>query len=493
MYWASDQQTLKPVPNKANPQYDHGIHVFYGKDEKVFNVRIYEPRHQSCALPESLVHDIWQYQRFERSALKTTNDKCIKVIHPGKPNLNSGPDFLHAHLIIDGLEWIGSVEIHVHSRDWYSHKHHQDTLYNNTILHISLFDDKKTGSLAREDGSRLPEAILYPLLHRSIQSLLYNQLTQSISLFPCQSLWRDVPLTIKTEWIESLAFTRMNNRIRDVSLEYLQTPDYEKILHQKMFKGLGYEKNSESMQELARRIPLAICRELDTTIQLEALHFGVAGLLPEAGELTKVQPDEKSYIELLKTTFLQLQHEYAIPTMPRNAWLFFRLRPANFPTLRIAQAISWLRNGALLHHDPIGQLQAALSHSPDDLRPVFATLQTTPSSYWDHHFQFLKKASHKIRYTGKARLKKLLINSVAPILLCIAYQNSDPVLEERIWSILRKTPTERDHIIKRYTNQGFRSINSVMSQGLHELYSAYCKPKKCLNCKIGKHLIHNKR
>ena len=477
---------------KSNPPYSatssKGATLFYGAQDNVYEVKVHEPNVSTYNIPEFLLHDIWQYQRIRKDHLKTTDDRSVEIIRQGTPNLDSGPDFLNATILIDGIKWHGAVEIHISSKDWYRHKHHQDPRYNNTILHLSLLNDLHTGNLRRQDGSLIPELILLPLLKSSLRSLIYHNAVNPSSPLACSGQLHLVPESVKMDWASTLSKERLSRRRRQVSDVYLNIPETDSILHSYLFKALGYDKNSEAMAELAKRIPLSISRQLNSSLELEALHFGVAGLLPNKNECFSMPAEESTYTRQLIDVFMQLQRTYEVPTMHPGSWLFFRLRPANFPPLRIAQATTWLSKGSLLYHDPLGKLSQAINQ-PKPLAALFDLLQCTPSNFWRTHYHFRKKATLSNRILGKQRLIKLIINALIPLLLFIADQNDDINFEKRIMDTLKSIPPEDDYVTRLFRKENLQPSNSIMSQGIHELYASFCKPLQCLRCDIGKHLI----
>ena len=468
----------------------NGTTLFYGSRDNVYEVKVHEPSLSTYKIPESILHDIWQYQRIGKDHLKTTDNRSIEIIRQGIPNLDSGPDFLSATLIIDGVKWHGAIEIHVSSKEWYRHKHHEDQRYNNTILHLSLLEDVHTGNLRRQDGSLIPELLLLPLLKTPLRSLIYDSTVNTSSPLACTGQLKNVPGSIKQDWVFNLSNARLSRKKRQISDAYLDTPDYDDILHSYLFKALGYNKNSEAMGELAKRIPLSISRQLNTTLELEALHFGIAGLLPHKNNCNSLPPDESSYARQLVDVFEQLQRTHDIPAMHPGSWLFFRLRPANFPPLRIAQATTWLSKGSLLYHDSLGQLFEAINQ-PKPLIALLDLLQCRPSSFWRTHFHFRKKAPLSNRILGKQRLIKLIINAVIPLLLIIADQNDDFDLENRVMTVLKSIPPEDDYVTRIFAKENFQLSDGILSQGIHELFSSFCKPLQCLKCDIGKHLIQS--
>ena len=472
----------------SSPQIENELPRFYGAGEQVYELKVHEPIVPTSLVPESLLHDVWRKLRFKCTHLKTTQNELIDIISPGVHNLDTGPDFLNASLVINGMKWSGAIEIHVSSKEWFQHKHHLDPKYNSTILHVTLFADSHTGSLTRFDGSCIPEVVLYPLLNTPIRTLLVEKATNPDPPFPCQPVWHQVPESLKQHWAIDLGHQRISRRIQHMVNDYLHYPDFERILHIHLFSALGYDKNSDSLAELAKRIPLSISRSLTTQIQIEALHFGVAGLIPTKQERDLLSNEEAEYIHLLHTEYHALQKEFNISPMHRNSWMFFRLRPANFPTLRIAQAVSWLSPDGLLFHDPLGKLYSSIAQLPSK-KELYSVLQCTPSEFWRTHYHFKKATPEQSRVLGRDRLTKLFINVVAPFLLFICEQNDNHVLEEQLITHLETLSAEKDHITRIFVKQGLQPTNSIMSQGLHELYSTYCKPLQCLHCQVGKYLI----
>ena len=189
-------------------------------------------------------------------------------------------------------------------------------------------------------------------------------------------------------------------------------------------------------------------------------------------------------------TITDCRNGFRISAMRSPSWLFFRLRPANFPTLRIAQAASWLHHGGLLYHDPIGNLLEA-TQSAHPLEAMFSTLECHPTAFWTTHYQFHKQTKPASRKIGQQRLIKLILNCIAPLFLLLAEQTQNPALEEQIHSLLNRLPPENDYITRLFKRNGYLSKNSTMSQGLHELYTLYCKQHCCLHCDAGKYIMQN--
>ena len=490
---SSSIDRMKPTfdsnrPRNSSTKAAQEEFYFYGSKQEVFEVKVLEPASHFGKIPETLVQDIWELQQFSKASLHTTDGTVIQILRSGKRNRDSGPDFLLARVELNNIVWTGAVEVHTYSSAWFEHKHHKDPIYNSSILHVTLFSDHSTGKLTREDGTFIPELVLQPLLQSPLRTLIYNLHTSKKSSFPCESHWPGVPDHIKSPWLSHLAKNRLRARKKDIEQRYLDTPSFEDVLHKMLFKGMGYVNNDGAMEELARRIPLRVSRLTHTLTELEALHFGVAGLLP--GDHAHLPQSSIEYVKTLQQHFERLQDNFKLPVMSSNWWQFFRLRPANFPTLRIAQAVSLLSRGHLLHHDPIGQILHALQQEYS-LSKITSLFRVPLSPFWNTHYRFSKDAPAKNRVIGDQRIKKLLINVVAPIALTIAEQSNIPELEARTNRLLAKMSAEKDHITNLFEKKGYFPPNSIASQGIHELYSTYCSRSQCLHCQIGTYIIHS--
>ncbi|MFQ5571003.1 MAG: DUF2851 family protein [Rhodothermales bacterium] len=470
-------------PKRLTPNTPH----FYGLSDTVFEVTLHEPGLVS-SVPEALVQDVWQAQRFDAAALVTSSNEPVTILDPGTLNTDRGPDFTGALLRIGDTEWTGDVEIHTTSSQWFDHKHHLDALYNGVVLHVALHADIWTGGLLRADGATLPELILYPHLDTPLRKLLYQFYTQPAQDIRCASGWARVSDDLRDPWIHELALERMREKKDRLAAAYLHAPALNALLHERLFAGLGYAKNAQPMTTLARRLPLSLARSLSDPLDLEALHLGVAGLLPSPADLLDSDRVTADYVMDLRERFERLQLHMDIPVMARTAWRFFRLRPANFPPLRIAQGLAWLTPGGLLHHDPLGTLVEAM-HAPDPVEALCVALSATPGSFWATHVRLEKATRPRDPSIGRSRLHALIANAVVPVLMLHAEQTSDTALESAVLDLLRQLPPEKDEITRRFTALDFKLHDALAAQGLHQLFRTRCSELRCLSCAIGQFLL----
>lgn len=462
--------------------------TFYGFEDDVFEVILHEPT-LAERIPEALVQDIWLTQAFNHQALQTVTGQAITILHAGRLNTDSGPDFKEARIRIGTVEWAGDVEIHKTSHDWDRHNHGADPRYNPVILHVVLQADMWTGQLKREDQTILPELILAPHLQTPLRSLLYHFLTRPPTELPCASHWPSLAEPLKRSWLAKLAKERLLAKRDALAESYLQTPDLAPLLHERLFAGLGYSKNTKAMRMLAHRLPLSLIQHLDDPLDLEALHLGTAGLLPTEDQLLQADDATRIYLSTLWNRYATLSTSFAIDAMPPTMWQFFRLRPTNFPPLRIAQGTALLRSNHFLRDDPISQLTEALQ-APDALARICALLQVPLGPFWETHVRLEKPLARKQSgLLGKQRAFDLIINAILPVMLLHAQQREDPTLETACFSLLHNISAASDEITRHFQALGAKAKNAFEAQGFHQLYRTRCMHSHCLTCAIGKEVL----
>jgi hypothetical protein len=423
-------------------------------------------------LTESFLHYIWQYQYFNKEALQTTEGEVLQIFHPGMRNANAGPDFSEARIKIGQLEWRGSVEIHIQASGWKQHQHDVDQAYEKVVLHVVWEDDKP---VFRTDGTLMPTLILNSRVNPDLWSR-YRNLFTSPENIPCGSQWRTVPEIIRVSALEQAVVQRTEKKSEYVNTLLKSTNgDWEETCYQIICRNFGFKINAEGMMQLARAVPYRILlKHIDKQEQVEALLFGMAGFLDQA--------PEDSYVNILKREFTVLKAKYSLASkqMHESQWNLLRLRPANFPTVRIAQLAALLV-----------QKKNIFSHildedSYDGLVKVF---QAEQSSYWQTHYVFGKQAGAKVPVLGKAGVHHHLINTVVPVLVAYGKLQDDSSFIERSFTILQHIPGEQNKITKQWKAMGAAVRTSFDSQGYLELYHSYCLKRRCLDCAAGAYLV----
>lgn len=437
-------------------------------------------------VPEALVQDLWAQQRFEARALHTSDGATVHVLAPGTLNTDAGPDFQNAHVRIDGVDWRGHVEVHRTSGGWFEHEHHTDPRYNSVVLHVALHADMWTGGLLRADESTVPEVVLYPRLQAPLRTLLHAFHTRADDdALPCAPRWDEVPPAPRQAWIRHLARARLARKSEQLPVS--GEGGLEAALHERLFVGLGYAKNDAPMSTLAQKVPPQALRVLDAPRSREALLLGAAGLVPEPGDLLEADRTTADYAMDLRDRFRRLQVRRALAPMARPTWTFFRLRPQNFPPLRIAQAAAWYADGALMADAPLDRLREALRE--DGAEGLRAALEAAPPAFWRTHYHLRKAAAEHSAGLGPSRTNTLLVNAVAPVLLRDAARRDDASQKDAVYTLLKTLPASRDSVVRRFQALGTTVDSAFLAQGLHELYRHFCSEGGCLDCAIGQRLI----
>ncbi len=460
---------------------------FYGLSDRVFEVHLHEPGPLPTHVPEALVHDLWRHQRFDRADLLTVGGMPIHVEHPGRLNTDSGPDFLDVHLRIQTTSWRGAVEIHTTSGLWVEHGHDRDPIYNATLLHVTLFSDIWTGRLRRADGTVLPEVVLYPRLEAPLRRLIHAFHTEKQRDVLCASGWRRVPDEVRDPWIRQLGLERLNEKKRA-----LYAQDVESRLYETIFAGLGYAKNTAAMRTLAQIVPLRMVRAVETPGDVEALLLGAAGLLPSPSDLLEADRETADYAMDLRDRFERLNVHAAIDPMPATAWRFFRLRPANFPPLRIAQGAAMIAPpSGFLREAPLRRAADVLLDQPHPIRALRSLFDVKLAPFWRTHVRLDRRSKVHHPNLGRSRIDALLVNALLPALGAHADRIAHQRLAHAVVDATSRIPADEDEVTRLYETLGTRVVSALNAQGLHQLYRTRCKEARCLNCDIGRYLLSN--
>ena len=424
-------------------------------------------------MTEAFLHYIWQFQYFDKKHLATSHGEAVTIRTPGFYNTHAGPDFAQANLTIGELEWVGSVEIHVKASEWIQHKHQQDKAYDTVVLHVVWKNDKV---ILRSDGTPVPTL---ELVHRVEEKLLinYNKLVQQAAPIPCADSLHQVTPILKLSSLERALMQRLEVKA-SVILATLKknNNDWEETVYQTLGKNFGFKINSETFQQLTEVIPYKIIlKHADKLHQVEALLFGTAGLLDTSKE---------EYITLLRKEYSLLSSKYGITkkSLNKSQWRFLRLRPANFPTIRLAQFASLLSQRK--HH--FSQLIAC--ESIQELRQLFSVTQ---SQYWQQHYQIGKQSKKLIPSLGEEAITNIIINSAAPLLAAYSLHKGETLWMDRAVDFLSKLPAENNTITREWASLHWKASNAFDSQGLIELKNNFCAKRLCLSCTIGANLVRS--
>lgn len=418
---------------------------------------------------EDVLHYLWMTQQFTHSALATVCGKTISVINPGMYNRNAGPDFLNARILIDGIDWGGQVEIHVKSSEWTAHRHHNDPAYQGVVLHVVWQNDKEA---YRNDGTVVPVLELKGRVNRAILDK-YNSLACDLSEAPPCLPQVGVVTPLIVESMLGRALTERLMQKAEVALGIAEELDFdwEEVAFRMLMRGMGGQINPENFYNLAKSISGKYLRKMaDDPLRMEALLFGQAGFL--AGQTDEYATRLHKQFEFDKNRLNLLE--------PVLNWKFGRMRPANFPTLRLAQvaAIMGVAPGLFSAFIDAGNTKAIL------------TLLRTPSSaYWQKRYNFGVEGKTGAPAAGADFAQSLLINAVVPVLVAYGKARGQHSLIENAFKLLEDLPAEKNRITNLFPANIFINNNAGQSQGIIGLYKNYCLLRKCAYCQIGSGIL----
>jgi hypothetical protein len=421
---------------------------------------------------ESFLHYLWQFQYFDKKELKTTTGEQLVIFKPGILNGDAGPDFSQAKARIDEIDWVGNVEIHIHSSGWTDHGHHRDQAYENVVLHVVWTEDQP---VYRKDGSRIPTLELKDRVDEQLIQEYTNLINQS-SAIPCERSFHAVDPLIKLSMVDKALMKRLEDKANRIASQVVQNNgDWEEATYQLLTANFGFKVNKDPFVQLAKTLPYKIIQKhRDHPLQVEALLFGQAGFL-----LAKTKDE---YITNLFREYSFLSKKYSLDADRMNPaqWKFLRLRPANFPTLRIAQLAALLQSKKSIFSNLI------TASSYQDVQHFF---QLSTSPYWQTHYRFGKKADGSVPSFGKSSADVLIINAVVPLLVAYGKARDDWNLVDKAVAILQQIPVEKNRIVDLWKKLGYSGTTAFDSQGLIELYQNFCQQRQCLNCAIGSHIL----
>lgn len=416
---------------------------------------------------EAFYHFVWQHKLYRTENLKTVCGLPIEVIHPGLLNHDAGPDFFNVKIKIDGILWAGNVEIHSHSIDWNLHHHQHNKAYDNVILHVvAAYSSPVQNTL----GHNIPTLVLdiKPSIHQQ-----YDTLFKEKKIIACSPIISQIDPLFIVNYRDRLVTERLQRKSESIDNILTNTKgDWESVFFQTLCRNFGFGVNADAFERLGKSLSYKlIAKHRDSLWQLEALFFGQGGFLEE--------DIEDAYFSALQKEYRFLQTKYKLKALDKHVWKFLRLRPGNFPTIRIAELCH------LLHqHDNL--LHQIISTDHKQIEKLFSA---STSLYWETHYLFGKLSNERKKTLGKSAIQTLLINTVAPLLFCYGKKRNDEKLCDKAIAILEALPPENNHIISEWNTLRMHSKNAYDSQAQLQLYNEYCLHKKCLHCNIGHHYL----
>jgi len=420
-------------------------------------------------MKEDFLQFIWKYQHFNASALTTSDGQNLTIFNTGNHNDDSGPDFEEARIRIGSIDWVGNIEVHTKSSDWNKHRHSNDKAYQTVILHVVWEHDQEIFI----DGEPIPTLVLKDRVDQGLIDT-YEDHISSVSPIACASQNAEALDISFFSMFDKVMIERLKRKANEI-LDILKVNynDWDEAAYQTLARNFGFSTNKHAFAELSKRVPFYILKKnINDITGIEALLFGQAGFLENASD---------PYQQSLANVFSFLKSKYDLPSsLNKHEWKFGRMRPANFPSLRIAQFAS------LLYAQPRFFTCIIDSEQSDEIIRLF-TFEL--SGYWNSHYDFGKERKKPAHTIGKHSKDHLLINTVAPLLAAYARHTKNDLFMERAVELLEQITPENNRITKHWTEIDRKPKNAFESQAQIKLFNEYCKKRKCLSCAVGVSLL----
>lgn len=488
---------------------------------------------------ERFIRHIWSRQYLQRSNLKTTEGKPIRVIDVGELNFDGGPDFGNAKVKIGPTTYCGDVEIHRNAAEWLQHLHQDDPRYNKVILHVVLEGNTEGSPTIAQSGRKIPTLVLEPFLSESIRSIwqktILDERARAGETIKCYRVNNDVSEDLLRKWLRKLSVERLELKLRrfderlkelahhqsmaaheplyaygavpvqgypeeippphhDLTQQELSNKSlWEQILYEGLMECLGYNKNQEPFVRLAKSATLktiAECGLMNDNVKLEALLFGAAGLLPKIRSVE--EKESRDYVKILAKEWNEIKKSFRSPLLHTADWQFFPTRPANFPTLRLSAAPAIVQK---FFAEDLFRTIIQLIKSPQEEKKKRETLQALlhvePNEFWSNHYNFDERLPKRVQALGSERINDMIINAIAPIAFLYARTFKDKNVREGTLRLYEFFPPLTENSLTRLMEKqllkGKLKLNSVsLQQGVIQLYKFYCREERCDECEVGR-------
>ncbi len=420
---------------------------------------------------EEFLNYIWQNKLIEHKKISiNSSDEKVSIIDVGKRNFDSGPDFFNAKIKIGNTIWAGNIEVHVRSSDWILHNHQNDNAYDNIILHVVYKDDSP---VFRKKGEKIPTIELKDKFNSRILST-YKSFIESSNWIPCQQLIADIDRFTQFAWLDSLCIERLEVKAKGIAHDLKNTnQDFLEILYRQLGRNFGFNTNADAFELLTKSLPFSLLgKHINRIDQLEALLYGQAGMLNTSFK--------DIYPATLAEEYTFLANKYNLRPIDSKIWKFLRMRPSNFPTIRISQFANLLQSTS-------GLLTTILEQNRlNDVKTLF-NVHANP--YWKNHSNFDKVSKAKSTVLGKSSIDLILINTIIPFTFIYGKIFKLDEVQDKALLWYEQIKPEKNYITGKFSSFGLKIENAKQSQAVIQLKKNYCDKKRCLSCRFGHQLI----
>jgi len=419
---------------------------------------------------EDFLHYIWKHKKFALTQIRTTNDESIIIRSIGQHNHLAGPDFFNAQLDIGEQRWAGTIEMHLKSSDWYAHNHETDPTYDNVILHVVWEHDI---DIYRKNGTAIATLTLKKYIQNEALVNYKKLFAYKRRWIPCENELKRVPQLQYTAWLDRLYLERLEAKTQEIQHRLnLVNNDWEAVLFVMLSRNFGTKINGDAFQSLAAKVSFPIVRKCtQEPFQLEALLLGLGNLLPE--------DSTDSYVLQLESEYAFLQHKFNLDAVGVLPIQFYKLRPPNFPTIRLSQLARLYTKHPQLFRKII---------TTTSIEEIYTLFTVQASHYWDTHYSFGKVHKKRTKRLSKSFIDLLVINTVIPLKFAYA-RFIGKENQEALWDLIRQIKPENNTVISRFDTLGARAEQALDTQALLQLKTSYCDQQRCLQCAIGNWLI----
>lgn len=419
---------------------------------------------------EDFLHYVWKFQKFSSEGLCTTKGESIQVLKVGVHNFDAGPDFLMGEVVIDDQLWAGMIELHLKSSHWYSHGHETDPAYDTVILHVVWEHDRE---VFREDETPIPTLELKDRIEVGLLSNYFGLLYRNKQWINCESELGSIDDVIFNNWLDRMFMERLQLRSEFINEQLARSQNnWEALLFLMLCKNFGLKVNGDSFASIAQSIDYKVVQKCRQRIEwMEALLMGQGGMLQE--------PKVDDYHKKLRARYQHLESKFKLSNNGVERPRFFRLRPANFPTLRLSQF-------AMLWCEKVHLFSELLSANTS--KDFYKLFDVSAGNYWDTHYNFGVKSAKRKKKLSKKFIDLLIINTVIPMKYCYAKHQGKDISEEII-ALANSVKSERNIIIDNFNRLRNLKGNALDGQGLLQLKKHYCDQNKCIQCAIGNSIL----